>query len=396
MSQAAAESLSENITKIIHDVLLDEVGLTNGTNETAKFQATPEGLGLAYSSLLLMALLPIIIGSFKSVKHQKKQQESGEQVEIMSTKEALMFPVIASCTLFGIYIVFQIFSKEYINLLLAFYFFALGVVALTRTSHPFLAKYFKCSFFDESYDLKVSFKTVKKNENIFMCDSILDRQLIMSFLLSLGIGVWYILKKHWIANNIFGLAFSINGIEFLQLNKVKNGCILLGGLFFYDVFWVFGTNVMVSVAKSFDAPIKLIFPQDLLENFFDANKFAILGLGDIVIPGIFIALLLRFDNSLNRGTKVYFYSSFIAYILALVMTIFVMHVFKHAQPALLYIVPLCLVVPLTIALLKGDLKTMFQYEDHEEKSLNDSTISTASTTSAGSANESSSKDKKSN
>ena len=80
------------------------------------------------------------------------------------------------------------------------------------------------------------------------------------------VGVWYFLKKHWIANNLFGLAFAINGVELLHLNKVLTGCILLGGLFFYDIFWVFGTNVMVTVAKSFEAPIKLVFPQDLLEN----------------------------------------------------------------------------------------------------------------------------------
>jgi len=30
-----------------------------------------------------------------------------------------------------------------------------------------------------------------------------------------------------------------------------------GGLFVYDIFWVFFTPVMVSVAKSFDAPIKV-------------------------------------------------------------------------------------------------------------------------------------------
>ncbi len=29
------------------------------------------------------------------------------------------------------------------------------------------------------------------------------------------------------------------------------------GLFIYDIFWVFFTPVMVSVAKSFDAPIKV-------------------------------------------------------------------------------------------------------------------------------------------
>ena len=39
----------------------------------------------------------------------------------------------------------------------------------------------------------------------------------------------------------------------------------------------------------------MVFPQDLLEKGLEANNFAMLGLGDIVIPGIFIALLLRFD-----------------------------------------------------------------------------------------------------
>jgi len=39
----------------------------------------------------------------------------------------------------------------------------------------------------------------------------------------------------------------------------------------------------------------VVFPQDLLEKGLAANNMAMLGLGDIVIPGIFIALLLRFD-----------------------------------------------------------------------------------------------------
>lgn len=44
--------------------------------------------------------------------------------------------------------------------------------------------------------------------------------------------------QHWVANNLFGLAFAINGVELLHINTVATGCILLGGLFFYDVFWV--------------------------------------------------------------------------------------------------------------------------------------------------------------
>lgn len=106
--------------------------------------------------------------------------------------------------------------------------------------------------------------------------------------------------------------------------------------------------------------VLVVFPQDLLQNGLSANNFAMLGLGDIVIPGIFIALLLRFDHSLKRKTKTYFHASVIAYFLGLMATIFVMHVFKHAQPALLYLVPACVGTPLGLALLKGDLTTMFK------------------------------------
>jgi hypothetical protein len=64
--------------------------------------------------------------------------------------------------------------------------------------------------------------------------------------------------------------------------------ILLSGLFFYDIFWVFGTEVMVSVAKNFDAPIKVIWPKNIigvLAGTVEKTEFTMLGLGDIVIPG---------------------------------------------------------------------------------------------------------------
>lgn len=170
---------------------------------------------------------------------------------------------------------------------------------------------------------------------------------------------YYLNLQHWIANNLFGIAFAINGVELLHLNNVVTGCILLCGLLLYDAFWVFGTDVMVTVARSFEVPIKLVFPQDLLEKGLTANNFTMLGLGDIVLPGIFIALLLRFDNSLSRKTNVYFYATFFAYFMGLLATMMIMHLFNHAQPALLYLVPACLGTPLLLALVKGDLKALF-------------------------------------
>ncbi|XP_029974865.1 minor histocompatibility antigen H13 isoform X2 [Salarias fasciatus] len=336
---------------------------SNGTealNATAKFVATPEGTALAYGSLVFMALLPIFFGALRSVTCSKSKN-AADMPETITSRDAARFPIIASCTLFGLYLFFKMFSQEYINLLLSVYFFVLGVLALSHTMSPFMCRMFPESLPNKQYQLLFTQGAGEAKEEILNYE--FDTKNLVCLLISSVVGVWYLLKKHWIANNLFGLAFALNGVELLHLNNVSTGCILLGGLFIYDVFWVFGTNVMVTVAKSFEAPIKLVFPQDLLEKGLGASNFAMLGLGDIVIPGIFIALLLRFDVSLKKNSRTYFYASFLAYIFGLGLTIFVMHTFKHAQPALLYLVPACVGFPVIVALIKGELTEMFRYEE---------------------------------
>ncbi|XP_031632320.1 minor histocompatibility antigen H13 [Contarinia nasturtii] len=331
----------------------------------AKSPASPEGAAVAYGSLIIMAMLPIFFGAIRSVKHQKDQKDSGKKLERMNSKDALLFPVIASVALFGLYIVFKLFSKDHINLLLTAYFFFLEVLALAHLLSPIIGSLIPSSIPNISYH--IGFTKGKGNQKQDLIDYDFSTHDIVCLIIALIIGIWYLLKKHWIANNLFGVAFAVNGVELLHLNNVVTGLILLSGLFVYDVFWVFGTNVMVTVAKSFDAPIKLVFPQDLLVNGFNATNFAMLGLGDIVIPGIFIALLLRFDNSLKRKSRTYFYTAYVAYFLGLMLTILVMHIFRHAQPALLYLVPACAGAPLLIALIKGDLKLIFAYQDNPEE-----------------------------
>ncbi|XP_041702182.1 minor histocompatibility antigen H13 isoform X2 [Coregonus clupeaformis] len=334
---------------------------TDAVNATvAKFVATPEGTALAYGSLVFMALLPIFFGALRSVSCGKSKNSS-DMPETITGRDAARFPIIASCTLFGLYLFFKIFSQEYINLLLSMYFFVLGILALSHTMSPFMNRIFPANIPIKQYQLLFTQGSGETKEEIVNYE--FDTKDMICLVISTVVGVWYVLKKHWIANNLFGLAFALNGVELLHLNNVSTGCILLGGLFVYDVFWVFGTNVMVTVAKSFEAPIKLVFPQDLLEKGLAANQFAMLGLGDIVIPGIFIALLLRFDVSLKKNTRTYFYTSFLAYIFGLGLTIWVMHTFKHAQPALLYLVPACIGFPVVVALLKGELTEMFRYEE---------------------------------
>lgn len=63
--------------------------------------------------------------------------------------------------------------------------------------------------------------------------------------------------------------------------------ILLWLLFIYDIIMVFRSSMMVTVATNLDVPIKLKIP--------NGDRMSILGLGDIVIPGVLISWALKFD-----------------------------------------------------------------------------------------------------
>ncbi|KAJ1726256.1 hypothetical protein LPJ61_005314, partial [Coemansia biformis] len=118
--------------------------------------------------------------------------------------------------------------------------------------------------------------------------------------------------------------------------------------------------------------------------------FTMLGLGDIVIPGIFLALALRFDRqryldsigyqkdkplprALNGQHRrfafptPYFAACTVAYVAGLTITITVMHVFKAAQPALLYLSPACILAVLGTALARGELKQLLAYTEEKPK-----------------------------
>ena len=102
-----------------------------------------------------------------------------------------------------------------------------------------------------------------------------------------------------------------------------------------------------------------------------------LGLGDIVVPGLFIALALRYDlyryhaqnptidykRHMYKFSKPYFYATFFAYVAGLILTMTVMHVFKTAQPALLYLSPACAGAALIAALVRRELPTLWGYKE---------------------------------
>ncbi len=112
--------------------------------------------------------------------------------------------------------------------------------------------------------------------------------------------LWFV-TRNWLLCNILAIQFAFVFLKTVRINNLKVGILLLSLLFIYDIFMVFvtpmltpkGDSVMVTVAQNLDVPILLRMPK-----FGDTPTQAcsLLGLGDIVIPGIYILFVTRFGK----------------------------------------------------------------------------------------------------
>lgn len=139
------------------------------------------------------------------------------------------------------------------------------------------------------------------------------RFVLGGWCLACGLVCAWLTTSHWVAVNALGCCACITCVALVRLPSLRLATLCLGALVAYDIFWVwgstavFGENVMVRVvsrtaanpvagAPSLELPIKLIFPS--------CGGYQILGLGDIAVPGLVVALAARFDAFLAASRPI--------------------------------------------------------------------------------------------
>mmetsp|Transcript_21729 Transcript_21729/g.38931 ORF Transcript_21729/g.38931 Transcript_21729/m.38931 type:complete len:492 (-) Transcript_21729:208-1683(-) len=310
--------------------------------------------------LLTLATLCVFLGCKHGVWCFTEAKESRQANQVLQSGDAAWFPVMGSCMLFGLFIVLKYLGKDWVKMAIT--------CAITTA----------CTFGVGTNTDAIFALLRNKTSPVLLRIPVLDEKVtllqILGSLVGAAMAACYFLTKNWIVNNVFGVSFCLLAMRSVDLGSFKTGAILLIGLFFYDVFWVFGSksvfgsNVMVSVATGLDAPIKLMFPRA----FTGCGLFqhGMLGLGDIAVPGLFIAFMAKWD-AVKMGEKasssfVYLNCIMVAYVLSLITTVAIMLIFNHAQPALLYIVPYILITAVGVALVRGEFKDLWAYSIEDE------------------------------
>ena len=243
---------------------------------------------LSYINLILTAFALVYVGTqFKNNKIK--------DIDMIDENMSYMYPIVMSIFMIGIFCVIKYLPK-YKNIIIKLIFMTSIILNLTNVVpiNEIIIIILTIAWFTFDYFTKGEYLSLK----LFM-------------------------------NNLFAILISVSSLGLIELKNIKTGVILLIGLFFFDIFWVFGSklifkeSVMESVAVNVDMPL-------LLKYFYADNKPIMLGLGDIIIPGLFIKLLVGTDK---------YIPCLVAYVVSLISAITANNLSGLPQPALLYIVP---------------------------------------------------------
>lgn len=440
----------------------------------------------------------------KHGKDIETEEEEEQKMEGLSPTDALMFPLLAGAMLTGLYFLIKwLNDPALLNKILNWYFASFSVFSVSKlvsdgldVLHSIL---FPHNYVDQGRLYSVDWKSrtavsSKTDGNIrssplpgifsrlplpapiidllWALHTLPNRKLqfkavirkilyanlplgihgIEGLIVGLSTVLWYnFVSKPWWLTNLMGFGFAYGTLQLMSPTTFWTGTMILSGLFFYDIYFVFFTPMMVTVAKSLDIPIKLLFPRPPSPDDPSAlQAMSMLGLGDVVLPGIMIGLALRFDlymfylkkqttslaaasapdgtglddgakpnetskdskqtekktlaeetiikvpyqsvaegwgdrlwtSSLLTGfsrahgyvarnafPKPYFHAGLTGYTIGMLVTLGVMQIFEHAQPALLYLVPGVLTALWGTAWAKGEIKQMWNFSEASEEDL---------------------------
>lgn len=293
------------------------------------------------------------------------RQEVIDVPERVSKDSALLAPIAASASIGGLYLLLK--NGIDITSLYAIFVTIFGALAISDIGVPILRNLFP----------NVDFAAAEVSVPKALADKLdleEDQTLPLDGLVTLGLGVictlayWapVAMEQKFLISNVIAWSLGMISLGAISLGSYQTGAILLAGLFCYDIFWVFGTDVMMTVATKVEAPVKFLYtapPSDIPKPY----PFSVLGLGDIVIPGLFVRLMSKVDEELQPKNFSYFNVATAAYAAGLLACFAANEIYHNGQPALLYLDPSLIGGTLACAAVNDQVADLWEFKEAEEE-----------------------------
>ena len=237
----------------------------------------------------------------------------------LDAQTALGFLVMATLFLLGLYALLAL-GFDVVVLLLVWLFVLASVPALaTLVLTPSIAFAAGCSLPRALVDALLRPLTVRLPASLGgRVDTCALELCALALAAAVGV-LWYVERRApwaWVLQDVLGATLCCSFLRTLSLPSLRVGAVLEGAMFCYDIFMVFVSpaifhaSVMMTVAtagapkasigaagvcersEGEKMPMLLLVPR-LLDG--GAGRYAMLGLGDVVLPGLLLAFARRLD-----------------------------------------------------------------------------------------------------
>jgi len=294
------------------------------------------------------------VSFYTALTQDEKNKETAEAIDSFKLRNVVILPLVGCIVLVLLFFFFDIL-----------YYLLLALVAFVA---------YVCLGFVLYPLIEALFIRLEWNEKSLRIPRVPSISIgaLTTLLISTSVMVAWVLTSSWVIVNCMAWCIGVTQMTVIRLPSLKVSVCLLAAFLLYDVFWVFlspyffGESVMVSVATQMPGvalPMTLSMP-----HIFNPNLISVLGLGDIVIPGLFVAFNYRFDTYLEESDDViqprpkpsYFAIVLIGYAFGYAATLLSFILMQEGQPALLYLVPFTVIPISATAYKRGHLKLMWK------------------------------------
>ncbi|VDN03234.1 unnamed protein product [Thelazia callipaeda] len=142
---------------------------------------------------------------------------------------------------------------------------------------------------------------------------------LIAMIISISLGLYHQFKWTWFINNILVITTSYVVVSRVETASYYAGFLFLFGMVLFDLFWTCAIDLLSTVLRQVRPPLMIIIPWG------NEGKFEMISVVDIIVPGIFLNVILKFSEMYDAGA---FLPPFYAVVSGLLVTL-IIHVFRR-------------------------------------------------------------------
>jgi len=177
------------------------------------------------------------------------------------------------------------------------------------------------------------------------------------------LGVWLV-AQDWLTNNLLAISIIVIALWVSRLKTMRYTLLLLGGVLAFDsLIYLFASESETQSISTFsrydNLPVKISMPKVFPNSI---SYCASLGIGDIIIPGLYYKLLREYEtlNGIRRSLSI---GGISGYFIGCTLCVSTMLLMNSVKPLMVFVIPFMIISSFIVAWYTKHFRGLMKHND---------------------------------